>query len=93
MNLYKALWSRIGGRPWTYIRRDFWHQNEIVNIVFFVSIGFVSGLHFWKIYLFLANCPYCLIALVSFFYFLGVLQEHFYGGREWVEGQKGENKS
>ena len=22
MNLYKWLWSRIGGRPWTYIMRD-----------------------------------------------------------------------
>ncbi len=43
MNLYKWLWSRIGGRPWTYILRDTWHKYEWFWIVSLVWIGFLAG--------------------------------------------------
>jgi len=37
--LYKELWSRIGGRPWTYILRDAWAKLEIIWILALVAIG------------------------------------------------------
>lgn len=90
MSLYKALWSRIGGRPWTYIRRDFWHQFEIVNIVFFVSIGFFSGLFYDRIVLWVTSEWWHPIVLIASFYFIGVIQGHFFWGRKWIKGQEGE---
>jgi len=30
--LYRVLWSRIGGRPWSYILRDTWHRLEKVAL-------------------------------------------------------------
>jgi len=27
-DLYKKLWSIIGGKPWTYIARDLWNSAE-----------------------------------------------------------------
>ena len=87
-SLYKKLWSLIGGRPWTFVRRDWFHEFEIINIVFFVSIGFVSGIFFWDIYYWFVAHPYFLILLVAGFYFVGVLQGYFYWGKKWVKGQK-----
>ncbi len=45
MNLYKELWSRIGGRKWTYIMRDFAYQNPM--LMFFIGIGIGIWLHSW----------------------------------------------
>jgi hypothetical protein len=39
VNLYKWLWSEIGGRPWTYILRDAWDNAEFFWIVGLVSLG------------------------------------------------------
>ncbi|MFC1914365.1 hypothetical protein ACFLXF_03740 [Chloroflexota bacterium] len=52
--LYRALWSRIGGRPWTYILRDTWHKFEglwIIGLVavWAISLGISSGE--WNIFL------------------------------------------
>ncbi len=45
--LYKMLWSRIGGRQWTYIARDYYHQHPmpILGIVF--GLGIAVGHIFW----------------------------------------------
>jgi len=39
INIYKALWLRIGGRPWTYILRDTWHKFEGLWIIGLVAAG------------------------------------------------------
>jgi len=90
MSLYKWLWSRIGGRPWTYIRRDFWHRFEIVNIVFFVSIGFFSGFFYPRIAWWIISEWWHPIVLVASFYFVGVMQGHFFWSGKWIKGQKGD---
>ncbi len=40
---YKWLWSRIGGRPWTYILRDAWDGAEFFWIVGLVCLGIWLG--------------------------------------------------
>ena len=40
--LYKALWSGIGGRPWTYIG-DTWHKLEGLWIIGLIAVGAVLG--------------------------------------------------
>ena len=43
VDLYKWLWSRVGGRPWTYILRDAWDNAEFFWIVGLVSLGIWLG--------------------------------------------------
>ena len=88
-NLYKKLWSVIGKRPWTFLRRDVWHQLEIINIVFFVSVGFFSGIYFNQILAWLFEAWWHVVILVAGFYFVGVLQGHFYWGTRYIENQQG----
>jgi len=45
MSIYKWLWTHIGGRPWTYIIRDFWHEHEFLCIFVLVNSGILLG-HF-----------------------------------------------
>ena len=45
MNPYRWLWSKIGGRMWTYIMRDFAHQNPM--LVLFIGVGLGIWLHSW----------------------------------------------
>ncbi len=47
MSLYKWLWSRIGGRPWTYIIRDSYHTRPIWWILAITAIGVLLGHLFW----------------------------------------------
>ena len=89
MNWYRELWSRIGKRPWTYIRRDFWHEFEIVNIVFFVSVGFFSGIFYPWIWYWVMSNPIHLVYLVAIFYIVGVLQGHFFWGKDYIPNQRG----
>jgi len=87
-SIYKKLWSLIGKRPWTFIRRDWWHEYEIINIVFFVSVGFLSGLFYCQILQWLFSAWYHLIILVASVYFIGAIQGHFYWGKTWIKGQQ-----
>lgn len=52
---YKALWSRLGGRPWTYIARDLNREWPLLFPLVFLSIGIAIGRiakkHWWKILL------------------------------------------
>ena len=45
MNIYEALYSRVGGRMWTYILRDSYHKAEFVWIMCLMAVGVVCG-HF-----------------------------------------------
>ena len=47
MNLYRWLWSRIGGRPWTYIIRDFYHHHPVIVGFLTLGIGILIGHLFW----------------------------------------------
>ena len=49
--LYRKLWERCPGRPWTYIIRDWWHQYSLLWIFGFLFIllplGALLGHLFW----------------------------------------------
>jgi len=79
-NLYKKLWSLIGGRPWTYIIRDLWHKAEFVWIVGLVSLGVWLGHNYeWK------------VILIGWLVFsVGYACGHFFWGKEYQENQLGE---
>ena len=79
MNLYKMLWSRIGGRPWTFIFRDLYHKFEYFIYVGATSLGFylaryVDEREFWVF-----------VGVWTFGYIFG----HFHWGKKWIEGQQG----
>ncbi len=44
MNLYKWLYTRVGGRMWTYILRDSWVDVEVLWILGLLWIGAFIGL-------------------------------------------------
>ena len=76
---YKMLWSRIGGRPWTYIARDIYHRAEYVVLVSIFTSGFwagASGVISW-------NWFWILLATYS----LGFLHGHFFWGKKYIPGQ------
>ena len=79
MNPYKWLWSKIGGRPWTYILRDVWHEAEWVYQALWFAIGVVAASHFgWK------------GALIAFgIYTFGYINGHLWWGTKYIKGQKG----
>lgn len=37
--LYKQIWSRIGGRPWTYIIRDEQKAEPLLFLLIFLGLG------------------------------------------------------
>ena len=73
MNPYKALWSRIGGRQWTYIMRDFAYQNPFLLIMLAFLLGMWLKTHLnWDMVLpFLG----------------GVLLSHLFWGTKWIRHQ------
>ena len=85
MNIYKAIWSRIGGRPWTYISRDIYHKFEYIVLVSLFAGGFAlgfSGLIGWK----------WLLVLLAV-YTLGFIHGHFFWGKEYIPGQGREEQT
>ncbi len=82
-NLYKKLWSLIGGRPWTYIYRDLWHRFEIL----------MQAQWFWTAVLVLwlldVNIPIHELLIVWAIYLFGFIMGHFFWGTDWIPGQKG----
>lgn len=48
--LYRAIWSKIGGKPWTWITKDSWHKYPFI---WFLLLLFGSGLigAKWKVIL------------------------------------------
>jgi hypothetical protein len=45
--MYEWLWSRIGGRPWTYIIRDSQKAHPLLWLLGFGALGIVLGHIFW----------------------------------------------
>ena len=79
MNIYKELWSRIGGRPWTYITRDLWHKAEFVWIIGLVAAGVALGHHF----------DWIRVLEIMGIFTLGFIFGHFFWGKEYIPDQKG----
>ena len=75
-NPYKwGLWKWIGGRPWTFIMRDFAYQNPILVLF----IGFALGM---------VLRPYMEIEDLWKF-FTGLLIAHLFWGTKYRKGQQG----
>ena len=45
--LYRALWSRFGGRPWTYIIRENQERYPLFWLLVFLGSGLLLGHLFW----------------------------------------------
>jgi hypothetical protein len=72
---YRPIWKHIGGRPWTYIMRDFAYRNPVlVGMMCFVGGIIVSPLWKW-------HEMWPLGA--------GFLIGHLFWGTKWRKGQKG----
>jgi len=81
-NLYRWLWTRIGGRPWTYISRDIYHELEYLILV---SI-FIGG--FWLGRSELVSWKWFLVILVA--YTIGYIHGHFFWGTKYIPNQQGD---
>lgn len=80
MDIYRLFWSRLGGRPWTFIARDVYHRLEYFVLVSLFLGGYAvgkSGLVVWK---------WFLIILAA--YTIGYIHGHFFWGTKYIEGQK-----
>ena len=75
-SLYKSLWSRIGGRPWTYILRDTWHRLEGLWILGMVVIGALLGHWLWDLF-----------AWFLLVFAIGYICGHLFWGKEYIPGQ------
>jgi len=75
--LYKFIWSHIGGRPWTYIIRDFCYQNPL----FFILVFLFTLLWFLHV-------PDRIL-----FVFLGILLGHLFWGTQYKKGQQNSKRT
>ncbi len=75
---YEWWWSKLGGRPWTYIIRDTWHKLEGLWIIGLVAIGALLGHWLWD-----------LIFWFLLVFALGYIAGHLFWGKEYIPGQKG----
>jgi len=79
-NPYKwGLWHWIGGRPWTYIMRDFYHKFEYLIIIGFFALGYFIRPHLTIREFWLA------IGAGTLCFLLG----HLFWGTDYKEGQQG----
>lgn len=76
MNLYRELWSRIGGRPWTFILRDAWHRLEGLWIICLVATGALLGHWLWE-----------QILWYLLFFALGYVGGHLFWGKAYIPDQ------
>jgi len=81
MSWYKWLWSRIGGRPWTYIIRDAWDNAEFLWIIGLVSLGIWLG----------DTYPWRTILIGWLIFSVGYLCGHCFWGTPHIPGQQGNN--
>ncbi len=45
--LYRAIWLKFGGRPWTYIIRDSYHRRPLIWLTAASAAGILLGHIFW----------------------------------------------
>lgn len=54
-NLYRRLWSAVGGRPWTEIIREDQKKAPLVFLVVFLGLGILvgklTGRYWWQLVL------------------------------------------
>lgn len=79
-NIYKKLWSLVGGRPWTYITRDLWHKAEFVWIVGLIAIGVWMGHHL----------DWLEVLKILGVFTIGFIFGHFFWGKKYIPNQQGE---
>lgn len=79
MNIYKAIWQVIGGRPWSYILRDIWHKYEGLCIIALVATGAMLGHWLWQ-------SVFWLLLIFA----LGYIAGHLFWGKEYIPNQQGE---
>jgi len=78
LKMYRWLWRRIGGRPWTYIIRDFWHKYQGLCIITLVALGVVLGHWHFERVLWLLGA-----------FALGYIAGHLFWGTPYKPGQQG----
>lgn len=78
---YRWWWTRIGGRPWTFISRDIYHKVEYLILVSLFASGFFLG------YSSLITWKWFLIIMAA--YTIGFIHGHFFWGKEYIPGQQG----
>lgn len=79
LNLYKMLWSRLGGRPWTYILRDIYHCGEWLIIVILLVLGAALG----------KALSWLQVALALGIFTIGYIGGHLFWGTKYIPGQPG----
>ncbi len=79
-SLYKTLWSKVGGRPWTYIIRDTWHMLEGIWIMGLIAVGAVLGHWLWHLI-------FWILLVFAFGYIFG----HLFWGTRYIPEQKEES--
>ena len=77
-NSYQWWYSRIGGRKWTWIIRDWWHKAEFVWIVGLVCLGVYMGHHL----------DWTTVLMVIVIWSIGFLMGHVFWGTKYIEGQE-----
>ncbi len=78
--LYRWLWSHIGGRMWTYIIRDSYHDAPLLWLIGLLSAGALLGNHYGMLLLLKVLC----------IFLVGTLAGHLFWGTKWKEGQRKE---
>jgi len=78
-NIYKKLYSIVGGRPWTWITQDVWHQFEYIMQVAWFFIGI--GIFIWQ--------GWFGVLLFFMFYTFGYINGHFFWGKKYIPNQGG----
>jgi len=77
--IYKWLWSRIGGRQWTYIIRDIRQRRPTQWMLGIMVVSATIGHFFWSWWL-----------LVAFgVLLLGILWGHLWWGTKYIPNQGG----
>ena len=77
--LYQILWTRLGGRPWTYILRDTWHKLEGLWIIGLVAVGALLGHWLWE-----------LVFWFLLVFALGYIAGHLFWGTRYIPRQPGD---
>ena len=81
-NPYRWLWSKIGGRPFTYILRDAWHKAEFVWIVGLTAVGVWMGYHF----------DWVEVLKIIGIWTIGFIFGHLFWGKPYQENQQADKE-